>query len=205
MGSYFPLKVPMGFQSFIVAFEFAKSIQDLNLLFSGLSEMEIQMTDIGNYIDFGFMLTYSLFLISLFKIASKEFNRQWLNIGILFTIIALFSDFFENFILLKITEIYLSNLNESLFIPLLKKLHFITWLKWGTLTFAFLLFSVELIKRNWFSKTVAFFCILPFALGIWALGDSPTALTYFTNSVFGTFTFLVIYSFFYKKGSKLSA
>ena len=93
MGDYFPLKTPEGYQSFIVAFEFAQTIQDINVLFSSLSEIEIQKIDIGNYIDFGFMLTYSLFLISLFKKASKEFNKKWLAAGILLAVIALFSHF----------------------------------------------------------------------------------------------------------------
>ena len=121
MGDYFPKKTPEGFQSFIVAFEFAQSIQDLNVLFSGLSAEEIQKIDIGNYFDFGFMLTYSIFLISLFRKASKEFKRKWLITGILFSVIALFSDFFENLILLEITKVYSTNLNESLFLPLLNK------------------------------------------------------------------------------------
>jgi len=201
MDMYFPQKTPVGFQSFIVAFEFAQTIQDLNLLFSGLSVNEIQKIDIGNYIDFGFMLTYSLFLIVLFKKAAKEFNKKWLIVGVLMAIIALLTDFFENLILLKITEIYLANLNELLFIPLLEKLHFITWLKWGSLAFAFLFFSIELVKRNWFSKIVAFFCLPPFAFGIWALGGAPIAITYFTNSVFGAFTFLFVFSFSYKTNS----
>ena len=198
MGNYFPLKTPEGYQSFIIAFEFAKTIQDINLLFSGLSANEIQRIDIGNYIDFGFMLTYSLFLIFLFKKASIVFNKKWLKVGILLAMLALFSDILENLILLKITGIYLANLNESLFSPLLEKLHLITWLKWGTLAFTFLFFAVELIKNNWLLKTVAFFCILPFAFGIWALGNSPVSISAFTNSIFAVFAFLVIFSFFYK-------
>ncbi len=199
MGGYFPKKTPEGFQSFIVAFEFAKTIQDLNVLFSDLSEIEIQKIDIGNYVDFGFMLTYSLFLISLFKKASKEFIKKWLIFGILLAVIALLSDFFENLILLEITEIYSNHLNESLFITLLKELNLITWFKWGSLSLAFLLFSVELLKRNWLAKTVAFLCILPVAIGIWALDESPVSITYFTNSVFGAFTILIIYSFVYRR------
>lgn len=202
MGDYFPLKSPEGYQSFIIAFEFTKTIQDINLLFSGLSVDEIQRINIGNYIDFSFMLTYSLFLISLFRKASKEFNKKWLKVGILLAAVALFSDILENLILLKITEIYLANLNESLFSQLLEKLHLITWLKWGTLTFNFLLFSVEIFRKNWLGKTVAFFCFLPVAVGFWAIGGTPIAITYFTNSIFLAFTVLIIYSFFYKKENK---
>jgi len=149
MDNYFPKTAPAGFQSFIIAFEFAQTPADIFLLFKNISPQTIINIDLGNYFDFGFMLTYSIFLGLMFRKATLIFKKKWLLIGIPLTIIILGSDVVENIFLLEITKIYSLHINELVLLPLLQKLHFITWLKWGTLSLAFLLFAVELFKRSW--------------------------------------------------------
>ncbi|HKL33103.1 MAG TPA: hypothetical protein VJ919_11240, partial [Tangfeifania sp.] len=63
MENYFPEFKSEGYSNFIVAFEFADSLKDLNLLLGSLAPVDIERIDTGNYIDFGFMVAYCFFLI----------------------------------------------------------------------------------------------------------------------------------------------
>jgi hypothetical protein len=198
MSLSFPAEGVNGFTSYIMAFEFARSVADINSLFTGMSPAEIKNVDVGNYLDFGFMITYSLFVAHLFVTASKVFERKWLLIGIPLAVIVLLCDFFENIVLLEITKNYLAGAPDDVFSQLLEKLHIVTWIKWGGLAFAFLLFSGILFTQRWFYFVLGVICALPVFFIIVLTNATPFELSVFTELIFLSFFALIIFSFAFK-------
>lgn len=201
MEFYLPSDAPEGYKSFIVAFEFAKTPLEIQTLFTGLSSETIKNIDKANYIDFGFMLAYSLFLGLIFKKAAKVFKKRWLFLGIFLSAFIFLADFTENIFLLNITKIYLSGSEIEILISILKILHLVTWLKWGGLAVAFVLFFFGMKKNTGLAKFTGAALLLPFPLAFWALTHNPVAETWFVFSVFGAFAALFVFAFAFKKES----
>lgn len=199
MEFYLPSDTPEGYKSFIVAFEFAKTPAEIHGLFSGLTPESIQNIDMANYIDFGFMLAYSLFLGLMFRKAAFVFKRRWLLWGVLLSVFIFVADFAENIMLLNITKIYRMGNGTETLIPVLKNLQLFTWLKWGGLAITFVLFFFGMKKNTGLAKFTAAALVLPFPLAFWALGHNPIAETWFVFSVFGAFTALFVIAFTFKK------
>lgn len=199
MGFYFPEFKPEGFPNFIVAFEFAKSLNDLDLLLSPLSPAEIEKIDIGNYIDFGYMVIYSLFLLLFFRKTWKIYGNRFLLAGIPLSIIILTADFYENILLLEITNAYSKNGIVAGLQPILDRLQIVTWIKWGGLAVAFLFLFFVFIKGKFLSKIAAVFCLLPIIEGILLWITPLFSISDFTLSVFAVFSVLFVYSFVFKK------
>jgi len=204
MEFFFPVGKFSGYGSFILAFEFAENIQDIHLLLQTFSIEDIQNIDKGNYFDFGFMATYSTLLGYLYYKSAKIFNKKWLLLGIPLAIIIFSSDFIENIILLKITNIYVTNLNESIMDSLLAKLHVITWVKWGGLAFTFFIFYEVLYRLHWFYKITGPICLLPFLYIIITGEFSAKEITFFALSIAASFIVLIVFGLSYKKGSLVS-
>lgn len=198
MRLYFPKIAPEGFQSFIAAFEFAKTPEQIHILFNGFTATDFRNADIGNYLDFGFMLIYSLFLFQFFKIATKYFGKKWLVAGIPLTIVVLFADISENICLLQITSIYTPEINATELLPLLQMLHIITWIKWGGLAIIFALFSIKLMGKNILSSIESIVFIGPAILSFWAITNDPVGISNFVLSVNLAFFLLILYSFRFK-------
>jgi len=199
MGNYFPESKPDGYPNYIVAFEFANSLEDINLLFSSLAPVEIDKIDTGNYIDFGFMLAYSFFLFLFFRNAYKIHGTRFLLAGIPLSILILVADFIENILLLKITDTYAKSEVTASLLTVLNQLHTVTWIKWGGLALAFFLLFFELIRGKILSKIAAIFCLLPLVQGILTWISPVFTITGFTISVFGGFAVLFVYSFTFSR------
>ncbi len=201
MEFYLPSGAPEGYKSFIVAFEFAKTPAEIQTLFTDLSSETLKNIDKANYIDFGFMLAYSLFFGLMFKKAASVFKRRWLHWGVLLSVFIFLADFAENILLLNITKIYLSGSEIEILIPILKNLHLVTWLKWGGLAVAFVLFFFGMKKNTGLAKFTGASLLLPFPLAFWALNHNPVAETWFVFSVFGAFAGMFVLAFAFKKES----
>lgn len=200
MNIYTPKEAQEGFKSFTVAFEFAKTKADTDLLFDKLSAETFKLIDTSIYIDYLFIITYSILLIMFFRKSARISNFKWLMAAIPILFVVFFGDFFENIHLLKITAIYRLQINENVE-PLLNRLHVITWIKWGGLAVAFLMISVYFFRGNWLNKLASVICFMPFLSGLFALNNSPSTVTLFTNSIFAAFGVVIIYSFFFRKPS----
>lgn len=203
MGNYTPQKDSAGFDNFIIAFEFAQTEDEVDTLFINLPPETIKNIDTGIYLDFGFMITYSFFLALFFAKSVRIFNMKWLLAGIPLSVFIFFGDFFENLLLLKITQIYYTRLNKIALVSILEKLHIITWVKWGGLALVFMMISIVLFKGNWLSKLGALACLLPLLFSIVALNNSPAVISIFTQTIFASFAVLVFYSFLFRNNSKL--
>jgi hypothetical protein len=201
MEIYLPSDAPEGYKSFIVAFEFAKTPVEIQNLFADLSPETIKNIDKANYIDFGFMLAYSLFLGLMFKKAAFVFKRRWLLWGVLLSALIFLADFTENILLLNITKIYRQQTELQILAPVLANLHLVTWLKWGGLTVAFLLFFFGMKKDTGLSKFTGAALLLPFPLAFWALTHNPVAETWFVFAVFGAFAGMFVYAFWETGGA----
>lgn len=199
MNITFPNKPIEGYGSFIIAFEFARSVSDIQLVLNGLTLAEIKNTDLGNYFDFGFMLSYSCFLVLMFLKFSKVFQQRRILFGVILVATVLFSDFFENRILLQITSVFTKHENLNLMLPLLEKLNLITCTKWSSLAVLFVLFASRLLRLNFFYKILGVVCLLPTLFGILATNQHPANIGLFTSSIFGAFGVLFLFSFVFKK------
>jgi hypothetical protein len=198
MEIFFPKTHPEEFQSFIVAFEFANTPEQIHQLFSGFTADTFQNINIGNYIDFGFMVTYTLFLVLLFKNAATTFNKKWLLAGIPFSLMILLADVVENVYLLQITAIYSPDLSDAELISVLQKLHIVTWIKWGGLAVIFALFSVKSMGRRILSHIEGVVFIIPLLFSFWAIFNDPIGISRFTLSIALAFFLLLFYCFWHK-------
>jgi hypothetical protein len=199
MGQCFPKAAPEKFSSFIVAFEFARTPEDIHTLFGDLTVKAIHKIDIGNYLDFGFMVTYTTLLILSFLKFSKELNKKWLKSGIVLAVIVFLGDFTENIFLLRLTDNFLTSSPENTIISNLAGLHVFTWIKWAGLSICFTLLYSLFYKNKWFAKVTGVIFLLPL-LFLFAMPDrSPQWLTIFTNLIFLCFTILIVYLFVYRK------
>lgn len=193
MGFFFPRKAPENFGSFIVAFEFAKTPAELRMLFDPLTLEEVQKIDIGNYLDFGFMITYSTLLVVAFWKLSQLFNKKFLKAGVFIAIVILISDFFENLFLLRLTENYLNFSMEGEIISNLNYLSIFTWTKWISLSVIFSLFYTVFYKQKWYLEIPAAIFLFPLLYFIASPGRTPEILTNFTNSVFFCFACFIMF------------
>lgn len=197
MELYNPTTAPEGFKSFIIAFEFAKTPDQILTLFNGLSADDLARIDTGTYIDYVFLVCYVLFLIVFISKMIKVFSAKWLLIGIPLSIIILLADVYENVLLLQVTEIYTPISSDNL-TPVLKILHKITWVKWSGLSVLFAFFSIVFLGKNQGTRLEAIVCAIPVLIGFFALSNNPTILSWFTVSIFMVFFVLVFFSFTYK-------
>ena len=198
MDIYFPKTNPEGYQSFIVAFEFAETPGQIHQLFNGFTPGTFRDINIGNYIDFGFMTTYTLFLVLFFKNAAKIFNKKWLLTGIPLSIIVLLADVVENVYLLQITDLYLPFVSDAELETLLNKLHIVTWVKWGGLALIFALYSVKSMGKQIVAHIEGVVFIIPLLLSFWALSNDPMGISRFTLSIALAFFLLLFYCFWHK-------
>lgn len=200
MGNYFPKEAAGGFNSFIIAFEFARTTGDIQSALGPHYPDGLSNIDTGNYIDFGFMLVYSLFL-ALFSIkAATHFQKKWLMAAVFLAFIALISDAAENIFLLKITSRFEPGAWSSIQ-PFLNQLFWITRLKWFVLAVTFFLFAFAVYKTKPVGKFFSVAFILPLGIAIGGNMKIPSAINAFTSSVFVAFGVLALFCFVYRKTS----
>lgn len=198
MEIFFPKTNPEGFQSFIVAFEFARTPEQIHSIFNGFDADTLRNIDIGNYFDFGFMITYNLFLGIFFYKAAITFKKNWLMAGIPFSLIVLITDFIENIYLLQITGMYTPDIANAALIPVLNKLYIVTWIKWGGLAVIFAIFSIKSMGPRILSHIEGVVFIIPFIFSFWAISNEPMGVSRFTLSIALAFFLLLFYCFWYK-------
>lgn len=203
MGTYFPKHAPEGFQSFIIAFEFTKTSQNLFDLFKNLSDSEIHKINIGNFLDYGFMFTYTALLIISFWKFSILLKKKILQFGILLPILVFIFDFSENIFLLRLSENVVNADEQSMIINNLFYLNLFTWSKWITLALIFFILYSVYSKQNMIYKILGIIFLFPLIFAIVASKRTPESLSIFTSSIFLAFALLIVYLFIFRKEKQI--
>ena len=191
---------PYGYSSVIIAMEFVLSPTDVHAVLDPLSAQQIDGLDMVNYIDFGYMLLYSALLAGFFYITRGLEGDRYLTIGMGLAGTALFSDLFENFQLLDLTEFFRDQIADDGYASLLSNLLLFTCLKWGALALAMVLAVPTLVKRGVFSKVIALFLAIPILIMIPAfITLTPSWIDMFANSIVFGFLALAVYIIAYRR------
>lgn len=191
--------MPEGFVTPIIAFEFAKTPLDVENLFA-VGEARSQMRlaaamDLGNILDYGYMVLYSLFLGWFSFICVKVSNNRFFYLPCGLAGLALIGDALENVQLLGITaKLATMDIGAEL-----SALQIFTWIKWGSLAFAFLLLAFYFIQGGWFSSAIAVVGVACFCAGCVAFFQRSAA-----NEIFGGLTgvmylLMIVYCFLYRQ------
>jgi hypothetical protein len=188
-----------GIASPIVAFEFAETPADIEALFgpagSSARQAMVQAMDRGNRADYLYMLLYSAFLFSFAWIAFRQTGQKWLTAGMVLAALALVGDGLENVQLLQITAV----LDSGEFGAALTRLHWFTWLKWGSLALYFVLMAGYFWGNGRFGKLIAVVGGLAFLLGLASFIRRGPTTEPFTFAVAAMFLLMIIYSFVKKE------
>ncbi len=159
--SYAYFTVAGNFNSPIIEFEFVKSVSDVESIFikdNIINKNMVEGVDKQNYIDFAYMLAYSVFLALVFISISKQKNKKLFLIGILLALIAFVSDFFENVQLLNISDNLLSGNN---YLQDIKYLMIFTYIKWLSLAIALFMLSFYYFRYNILGKIFSVLSSIP--------------------------------------------
>jgi len=187
-----------GLRTPIIAFEFAETVEEINTLFGPDGSAEratmVRKMDQGNMLDFLYMLLYSGFLVSFAVAANKQRPMGLWLVAVGLALLALVGDVLENLQLFQITN----NLESGEFVDSLTRLHWFTWLKWGSLAFYFLVIGTWFLGNGRFGKVIAAVAELTFLLGLFAFVARGFITEIFTLSVALTFLLMIIHCFITK-------
>lgn len=178
------------FKKPILAFEFAKTQQNLDRLFHTVDQNQlIRQLNQLNYLDFLFMLIYGAFL--LFFIRESAIKMPvWVK-QILFWMIpcTVFFDCIENMHLLQITR-HIAYGNESN----LYWLRCFTWLKWGCLALIFCGLAFYWLKGPLIFRILGWIGIANIVMGLLALLVGEYWYERFATAISVSFTGAFVFS-----------
>jgi len=192
-----------GIGSPIIAFEFAETPEEIYTLFgaNGTPEQAAMAAamDQGNRLDYLYMLLYSGFLFTFAMTAVRQTNQRWLYGAAVLAVLAFVGDALENMQLFGIT----AGLASGDFTAELVRLHWLTWLKWGSLAIYFVVVGVGLWMGNGrFAKLIAIAADITFLLGLVSFIQRGPATEPFTLAIAVMFVLLIVFSFAYKQEEK---
>lgn len=191
-------KVPSGFSSAILAFEFVSNPQELKEVLGPLTAKEISDLDKLNYVDFGFMLLYSSLLYLFIKKCFNLFGQSIIKFFLLLPPIILLGDLLENLELLRLSEFYRLQMTDEL-LPHIRRLGFFTWIKWSLLALCFSGFSLILYDKGKLAKSISLLFLIPIILlMLYFFRGETIYLDQFATSIFLMFLILVIFCFTFK-------
>ena len=184
----------------MIAFEFAKTPSEINLLFLkkdniNLNRLFINKMKTLNVIDFAFILSYVLFLMS-FSFVMRKQNIEILGyVGVFVSLIVGISDVMENVQLLNILKKIKSS---EKYLPELKNLYFWTWIKWGFLgiSMGVLLPCLLKVKNSIFTIGLGILMACVAIVGLVAfISQCPIWISRYIGLIFiPLFPFLIVYS-----------
>ncbi|MCW7468498.1 hypothetical protein [Leptospira kanakyensis] len=145
-----------GFRTPIIAFEFAKSADDIKFITGNEEEPKKIRSEMraGQKLDILFPFFYAGLIFSLIYSESKKINLLVL-VGLVASSIIIPFDLYENYILDQIL-FRLDSLKDVS--DLFPQLEVATWWKWGAIAIATFVLSLEFfIKKQWFNGLISFF------------------------------------------------
>lgn len=198
MNGYSPPKdkIPEGYSSHILAFEFASNTKELEEAITPLTDKEIGDLDKLNYVDFGFMLFYGLLLFLFITKLAQVTNTSWpLKARWIAPIVVIF-DVLENIQLLRLSHFQSPGIDP---VPHLSQLQLFTWSKWLLLALTFAIIGSLLAKMSNRMKWLGLMLGIPLVMGIGAFVSAQRwSEDAFASSIFGAFFVLFAFSILYK-------
>lgn len=180
-----------GYSAKILHFEFARSFADISSLFTSLTTSQFKGMLYLNYIDYLFMIIYSVFLAWFSLVASRYFNFKPLILAIPIAILICLLDALENWKLIEIMNLWSFEVSrpEAYEKPLFW-LQVFTWPKWLGIALILVLNAMALRRANQLGKILAIFLSIPIVLGCLAL----LFVNVFLTNLFGISIILCIAS-----------
>jgi len=180
-----------GFQTPVIAFEFAKTESDLSFL-SGQSELSRsnrEQMDAGHSgWDMFFPLAYGGF-IALLLLRIKGQSRGFIWLGVVFAVLIVPFDINENLTLLQITAALAGSAATE---GLLLKLYLATWLKWGAIGASIAILAAGFaINRHYLSASVAALAAVGVAT-CWLFNSEPFLAEIMSKLILLFFVFFTI-------------
>lgn len=187
--------LPNGYTTPIIAFEFMDFPVDVRHFFEVKNPVEYKNSMLlGNKVDYLFMLVYSAFLFFVARSLYQIFKLKIVYLAMLFCLLMLLGDAFENFQIYNIIQNYqTTNIQGNL-----DWLHIFTWLKWSSIACTFLIFAPFFWKLNVFGKVISAAGIICFCLSIIAFFTGGMWHEIFALSVSVVFLLLTIFVFLFK-------
>jgi hypothetical protein len=192
-------KLPDGFFTPIIAFEFMQTPQEVIDLFGPPETIQheylVKAMDLGNRIDFLYMILYSAFLFAFcMKVAALR-GKGIYKLGGILALVILAGDLLENLQLLGITSLLgTGDFTRELFL-----LRVFTWQKWGGIVLVFILLLPHFIRDGRLSRAIGAFSVLSAVLAPAAFLHRGVLNEIFSLSVMVVFLLMISYSFLYRR------
>ena len=198
-------QLPAGFSTPILAFEFASSPQEVLDLFGHQAgpnrETIVARIDLGNRIDFAYMLSYTAFLGLFAWLCWRQSRQRWFWLPLALAAVVLAADALENVQLLAIT----AQLATGGFEPELGRLQLFTWIKWGGIAAIFLSLIPFMRQQGVFGKIISSLAVLNAGLALAALVHRSALNEIYALSVALVFVLLIVFAFLHRapQGDKI--
>lgn len=187
-------KLPHGFVTPIIAFEFIQTPQEVLDLFGPQGTIDharlVKAFDLGNRIDFLYMALYCAFLFVFSMKVARLRGKRVYRLGGVLSLLILAGDLLENVLLLGIT----ARLPTGAFDTQLMLLRFFTWQKWGGIALVFLILAPHFSGGGRFSRAIAACSVLSAVLALAAFLHRGVLNEIFSLSVAVVFLLMISYS-----------
>ncbi len=184
-------RMPIGFYQPILAFEFIESSEEVMLLFGQEEEQRekwIDEMELGHYVDYVFLIFYSLFICSWAWYYKRTYSHNILYFVMGLAVIAGFSDIIENTQL----SIIANNLDIRSIQHHIDVLQLFTWIKWASLTMALLALAPYVVKEKWIGSLYALTSVLTLVLAVIAFNQRSMITSLFILGLFIQFLILIV-------------
>ena len=190
--------MPDGFLTPIIAFEFIQTKAEVYQLFvntdGSVHHSMIDAMDLGNRLDYIYMVLYSSFLLLFCVTCAKLSEKKFYYIGVAISLLVLAGDAMENVQLLSIT----SGIEFGDFDTQLNFLYLFTWIKWGGIVAIFLILMPWFARDGKFSKIIGMAGVVTALLGVLSFLNRSVITEIFCLAVGLMFLFMIIYCFTFK-------
>jgi len=188
-------RLPEGFFTPIIAFEFIETEQEVLAMFSGpdgaIDPHKVDTMNAVNRLDFVYMLVYSMFLLTFAFACARLSGKKYLYAAVVMSLAVLLFDALENIQLLGIT----SKLESRDFAPQLARLHIFTWIKWGGIATILVLLAPYFLSGGVFSKALGWLAAATFLIGLGAFLHRSVLNEIFFLCIGLMFLSMTVYSF----------
>ena len=188
-------KLPQGFINPVTSFEFIRTETEVYDLFEGDVSGEraelVKRMEKGTYLDFFYMIVYTVFLLFFTGVCRSITGRKWFLFSSIIAWCVFFSDFGENLQLLSI----MAKLQSRNFSYEIGKLNLFTWAKWGGLSALFISIIPFLRECGSFGRMISVAVLLSSITGSAAFLNRSFLNEVYVLSIAVIFMMLIIFSF----------